>query len=373
MKVTTIPQQMNGATVTSNRILLYVPARGGSKGLPGKNLLKVGGASLVARALIAARRWRREAGVPLARIFLDTDDPSIADEGTRWGAWVPFLRPADLAQDHVATSDAVLAALDRLEATGTEVDTIVLLQPTSPLRAAEDIAACMAPYDQVARPSVITVVPAEHPPGLALRMHDDARLTWMTRPEGGIVRRQAFGSAWYASGAVYITSTDLLRRERAFVIDGVSWGVARPRAASLDVDTAEDLELANRMAWVSGPWDQASLSVLEVAEPAAYRTIDLPIALDLLDREGGASDTGLLLKADSVRGTSDLSPQVAIRLWRWATGTSIGWLHDDTDLAGTVAAVAGGAAFIGTVNMSEAGRQRLARLLTDLLARIGER
>ena len=95
--------------------LCLIPARGGSKGLPGKNLRPVGGISLVGRATLAAREFARLAGLAEVRVFVDTDDETIAEEARRWGASVPFLRPPELAGDTVPTVVSVIAALERLD------------------------------------------------------------------------------------------------------------------------------------------------------------------------------------------------------------------------------------------------------------------
>src|SRR5947208_752942 len=92
------------------RVLVHVPARGGSKGLPRKNLLPVAGASLVQRAVDTGRAFLEAERLP-GVVFVDTDDPAIALEGTRSGAQVPFLRPPELAADDTLTAQTVLHAL----------------------------------------------------------------------------------------------------------------------------------------------------------------------------------------------------------------------------------------------------------------------
>jgi CMP-N,N'-diacetyllegionaminic acid synthase len=105
------------------KILVVVAARGGSKGLPEKNLRRDG------------------------TVLVDTDSEEIAEEGRRWGATVPFLRPARLAGDEARMIDNVLHALDRIAEERGEHDTVVLLQPTSPLRDVEDVLACFRAFD----------------------------------------------------------------------------------------------------------------------------------------------------------------------------------------------------------------------------------
>lgn len=228
-------------------VLIVIPARGGSKGLPGKNLRCVGGVSLVGRAVYAARGFARLAGID-ATIFVDTDSAEIAEEGRRYGADVPFLRPAELAGDATSTSDSVLHAVQRLIARGVQVDVIVLLQPTSPLRTAEDIAACWKEFDRASAPSVISTVPVGHPPELSLRAGADGVLDWALGEPPHDIRRQAFRPATFPSGAVYVLTHELLRREGRFIVPGVTRSVLLPPAHSVDIDTADDLALAEALA-----------------------------------------------------------------------------------------------------------------------------
>jgi N-acetylneuraminate synthase len=217
-----------------------IPARGGSKGLRDKNLLPVGGVSLVGRAVLAAREFGRLAGLRDLPIVVDTDAEPIAEEARRWGATVPFLRPAELAGDTVSTAASSLAALERLESGGSDVGDVILLQPTSPLRSGSDILACWREYDARRTPSVISLVRTEHSPEIALRIEPSGAVQWHSGSEPPI-RRQDSPNAWWPSGAVYVISLGLLKRERRFIVPGVTHGVVLPRERSVDVDTAEDL------------------------------------------------------------------------------------------------------------------------------------
>ena len=234
-------------------MLLLVPARGGSKGIPGKNLQETDGVSLVGRAVISARRFLRETGLPDARVVVDTDMPAIETEARRWGAEVPFLRPENLAQDSTTTLASTLHLVDRLAESGWQPDTIVLLQPTSPLRSWNDIADCWSIFANSDRESVITVVEPGKPPQLAMRTDDDAVLNWLGEPPPANVRRQDLSHSVSPSGAVYITTVKALRERRAFVVPGVTVGVERCSVRSLDIDTPADLVAARRAAVLAAP------------------------------------------------------------------------------------------------------------------------
>jgi N,N'-diacetyllegionaminate synthase len=217
-----------------------IPARGGSKGLPGKNLRTVGGVSLVGRAVLSAREFARLVGAPDLLIMVDTDSEAIAGEARRWGGQVPFLRPAELAGDAVSTVDSTLAALERLERAGAEVGDVILLQPTSPLRSGADVLVCWRQYDRSRSPSIVSLVRSEHPPDIALERAKDGVVSWQSGREPPS-RRQDSAPSYLPSGSVYITSVALLRRERRFIVPGRTRGVILSPERSLDVDTEEDL------------------------------------------------------------------------------------------------------------------------------------
>lgn len=278
-----------------------IPARGGSKGLSGKNLRTVGGVSLVGRAVLSARDFTRLAGLRDLPIVVDTDSEAIAEEARRWGAQVPFLRPPELASDSTPTADSSLAALDRLAAGGTDVADVILLQPTSPLREGADVLACWHGYDRVRCPSVVSLTGTEHPPDVALTRMPSGAVTWSGGGEPAR-RRQDSADAYWPSGAVYVISLELLRRERKFIVPEVTRGVILPRERSVDVDSAEDLAEAEARleARPARPFSLGSRAVgaghpcLVIAEAGVNHNGDVEMAHRLVDV---AADSG----ADAVK------------------------------------------------------------------------
>jgi N,N'-diacetyllegionaminate synthase len=227
------------------RVLVIVPARGGSKGLPGKNVREVGGISLVGRAVRAAQAALRDLAGE-ARILLDTDSEEIAAEGRRHEAWVPFLRPATLAADDTPSMDNLLFALDRVAAAGGSPEWVVVLQPTSPLRSPADVRSCLDLAMRSGR-SVVSVCPTEHPAEQTLRLDGDGTLRWAwpaARPES---RRQDLPIGHRPNGAVYVASTETLRRRRTFFVEGETLGWEMPPERSIDVDGASDLAIAESL------------------------------------------------------------------------------------------------------------------------------
>ena len=295
-------------------VLIVVPARGGSKGLPGKNLKPVAGVSLVGRAVIAGREFAQRAGIN-ATVFVDTDSQDIADEGRRYGAVVPFLRPAELAVDTTSTSDSVLHAVSRFEAAGTPADAIVLLQPTSPLRVAEDIVRCWAAFDAESAPSVISTMPVGHPPELSLRTEANGVVNWALGEPPADTRRQAFRPSVLPNGAVYVLTLELLRRERRFIVPGVTRAVLMPPERSVDIDTAGDLAQAEALATQAavrpvaiGPMTVARDQCRIIADAGDVAAADAAIVRVLVDSaaDAGADAIRLFLSEPTAVGLANL-------------------------------------------------------------------
>src|SRR3990167_8107255 len=135
--------------IDGKKVLAVITARGGSKGLPRKNILEVGGRPMLAWSVDAA-----EKSSLLDRTILSSDDDEIIRVGREWGCDVPFKRPLELAHDETSTEHALIHALDHLEET---YDYIVLLQPTSPLREAQDIDNCITTCRRRGVPACVSV------------------------------------------------------------------------------------------------------------------------------------------------------------------------------------------------------------------------
>lgn len=276
-------------------LLCVIPARGGSKGLPGKNLRQVGGVSLVGRAVLAARAFLADAGIRDARVLVDTDDAAIAAEGCEWGADVPFLRAPALATDTASTVDTIFGLLDRLTPAPAADTIVVLLQPTSPLRTAEEIATCWRAVRDGAH-SAATVCPTQQPVDLALRVDYHGALEWLQGDADGRRRQETRGSV-HLTGAVYVTRVATLRSEERFVVAGKTRAVLMPRARAVDVDDADDLAAADAAAREARP-DVIRIGTqrvgdgapcLVIAEAGVNHNGDIALAHKLVD---AAADAG---------------------------------------------------------------------------------
>lgn len=219
--------------------LAIITARGGSKGVQGKNLRQVGGLSLVARAVIGAR----ESGV-CERIVVSSDDFLILEEARRHGA-EPIRRPVELAGDRARSIDAVLHALDVVAQEGGAAETVVLLQPTSPLRTAEDIRQAMALFRQIDSGSVISGCACEHHPLKTLVLRE-GRFEALMDPAHLETPRQQLPLAFRPNGAIYINRARDLRQLQTFMVPPIHLYLMDERR-SLDIDTEADLAWAEQL------------------------------------------------------------------------------------------------------------------------------
>ena len=198
--------------INGNRVLGLITARGGSKGLPGKNLRILCGKPLLA--------WTAEAGTGsryIDHLVLTTDSDEIANAGKALGIAVPFLRPPELATDTATSIDVAEHALQFLRDTGQEFDTLVLLEPTSPLRESKDIDLALEQMLACDAESVVSVCQAESThPAFMFRRGENARLE-SAQPGGfAALRRQDLEPMYFLEGTVYASRVQALLRERSF-------------------------------------------------------------------------------------------------------------------------------------------------------------
>ncbi|MGV8933487.1 MAG: cytidylyltransferase domain-containing protein [Gallionellaceae bacterium] len=210
-----------------------IPARGGSKGIPRKNIKLFAGKPLIVWTIEAALRSSM-----LDAVVVSTDDPEIADVARQAGAQVPFMRPSELALDQTPGLDPVLHALDQLP----QYDSVLLLQPTSPLRATEDIDACLRLATQQHARSVVSVSEADTHPYWTYRLTKDQALSRFVDAEP-IARRQDLPQAFALNGALYFADANWLRSSGSLVgTETLAYVMAKER--SVDLDTPLDWKLA---------------------------------------------------------------------------------------------------------------------------------
>ncbi|MCR5671741.1 MAG: acylneuraminate cytidylyltransferase family protein [Butyrivibrio sp.] len=214
-------------------VLAIVPARGGSKGIPGKNIIEVAGKPLVAYTLDAAKKSSF-----IDYVLVSTDSEEIAEVSKEYGAQVPFLRPAELATDTAKTSDAIFHAVKEMENLGRSFDAVVLLQPTSPLRTGSDIDAAIELFFEEGERSVVSVSEAEINPVLIRRVVDGKAVPILNTTS--TVRRQDFEKFYRVNGAIYVNKASEISRDTSFNDNELAFVMEKNHC--LDIDTMEDLE-----------------------------------------------------------------------------------------------------------------------------------
>ena len=224
------------------QVLAFVPARGGSKGIHKKNLAPLMGKPLIQYTLEAAM-----GSSYLSDIFVSTDDDQIAEVCNRTGVDVPYRRPSELARDSALAIDAVLHGLDWLHDRGNaRPDSVLLLQPTSPLRTAMDIDAAIEQFLSCRSHSLISVHRSiEHPYHSVKR--SDAGWKYLVRPDPSDtnMRRQDFeGDYFTINGAIFLAKTELLYQKRTFIIEDETTLYSMDHERCIDIDDPSDLKRA---------------------------------------------------------------------------------------------------------------------------------
>lgn len=224
------------------RVLGIVPARAGSKGVPGKNIRPLAGRPLLEYAAQVATA----AGV-FDRVILSTDSTEIADVGRGAGLEVPFLRPAALAQDDTPMLPVLQHALSALAADGWIPDIIVLLQPTSPLRRPDHIRSAVRLLQETGADSIVSVVelPRHLSPDYVMRIEDGTLRPFL--PDGlRVTRRQDARAAYVRDGTVYAFRRDTLERF-GDIYGSDCRPLLLPAAESLTIDSWDDWQAAERL------------------------------------------------------------------------------------------------------------------------------
>jgi CMP-N,N'-diacetyllegionaminic acid synthase len=219
--------------IDNKRVLAIVPARGGSKGVPRKNIRVVAGEPLIGWTIRPALASRY-----IDRIIVSSEDDEICAIAARYGSDLPLKRPAEFATDDASSLDVVLHALDA----SPNYDIGVLLQPTSPLRRTDDIDDCISLMVKHYAASCMAVTEATENPYWMYRVSMDGRLSPLMRDDLRFSRRQDQPRLYLPNGALYAFQPDWLRRGRHFVDDNTI-AYVMPAERSLDIDTEADMIL----------------------------------------------------------------------------------------------------------------------------------
>ena len=223
--------------------LVIIPARGGSKGIPRKNIKHLAGRPLIAYSIDCARAVACDD----RHIILSTDDDEIAQVASDFSSLaVPYRRPAELATDTAGSRELIIDAMDWAEASGIEYDCVVLLQPTSPLRTAEDVSEALARYTPDLDMVVTVTEAATNPYYNCFEADDETGFLTISKGPGTYTRRQDAPKAWEYNGAVYVINPRSIRR---YALGEMPRRLPSPmpRERSVDLDTPTDWLVAEAL------------------------------------------------------------------------------------------------------------------------------
>ncbi|WP_078125506.1 cytidylyltransferase domain-containing protein [Leptospira alexanderi] len=232
------------------KLLTVIPARGGSKRLPGKNIRILGNKPLIAWSIEVVKQ------IPeICDILVSTDDEKIAEIAKKFGAFVPWLRPADLATDTSSSIDVVLHTLNWYEKEKQEVDGVILLQPTSPFRRKESIRKGVEIFLKNEKKStVLGVSPANPHPMWCFKLENGSLKPFCG--DGGLhLRSQDLPPAYFVDGSFYLTPKIHLKEKRTFYTEIVVPLITRYEEESLDIDTESDWKWAEGILKETNSWE----------------------------------------------------------------------------------------------------------------------
>jgi N-acylneuraminate cytidylyltransferase/CMP-N,N'-diacetyllegionaminic acid synthase len=221
-------------------ILAIIPARGGSKGIPRKNLYPLAGKPLIAWTIETALKCKL-----LNRVIVSTEDPEIASISQKYGAEVPFLRPLELAGDETPGIAPLIHAITWLKDNDDYIpDLVLLLQPTSPLREVQDITKAITIFNYSRGESVVSVTLSQSHPHWMKQITDEGHLINFVGDIKSPSRRQDLSPVYSLNGAIYLIKHDLLLSSHSF-FTGRTYGYVMPPERSLDIDTEWDMYIAD--------------------------------------------------------------------------------------------------------------------------------
>lgn len=226
------------------KYLFFIPARGGSKGIHKKNLKKISGHPLLFYTLREVLRVSERDS-----IFLSTDSQDILDYGALYGLTLDYQRPSKLSDDSSQVVDAVIDALDWLHVRNMHFGAVVVLQPTSPLRTAEDIGNAINFFEETQASSLLSVHKLEEHPFENIKMLN-GMWNYCEKPENKVNKRQDYSNTYFhINGAIYIATVDFIREKRSLVEEGKSAIFVMPRKRGFDLD---ELDQIAHLEWLLG-------------------------------------------------------------------------------------------------------------------------
>ncbi len=215
-------------------MVTIIPARGGSRGLPGKNIKMLLGKPMIAYTIEAAQKSKY-----VSEIIVSTDSEEIAEIATKYGAKCPFLRPKELASDESLAIETYKYVVNRLNSEGGKIKEFVVLQPTSPLRQHTDIDNAIELFYEKKADSVVSYTPEKHPIAWHKYLGEENKFIDIFQSE--IKNRQDYKTSYYPNGAVYVFKFEIIKEGKYYTDNSYAYIMDYDR--SVDIDTIEDFEL----------------------------------------------------------------------------------------------------------------------------------
>lgn len=217
----------------NHKILAIIPARGGSKGVPRKNIRELAGKPLIAWTINEAKKSNY-----ITQTILTSEDPEIIEVAKQYGCEVPFVRPLALAQDDTPGIDPVLHAIEQCPG----FDYVVLLQPTSPLRTVEDIDGCIEKALQYQADFCVSVTEPEKSPYWMYQINDNEVMEPLLELDNLPSRRQKLQKVYALNGAVYVAKIEKLKEKKTF-LPPKTLAFIMEKEHSIDIDTEWDFNI----------------------------------------------------------------------------------------------------------------------------------
>ncbi|EDS76843.1 MULTISPECIES: cytidylyltransferase domain-containing protein [Clostridium] len=221
----------------NKKILAIIPARGGSKGIPHKNIMKICDKPLISYSIEAAKKSKY-----IDYILVSTDDVDIKEVSLNYGAKVPFLRPNEISTDRAKSIDVVLHGINYLKEHNDNFEYVVLLQPTSPLRTSKDIDDAIKNIIESDKDSLISVCECSENP-ILMRTIEKEKLKPILEFNGDNLRRQELPTFYVFNGAIYINKVYMLQNKKEF-IDENTIPFIMDSKKSIDIDNMIDAKIA---------------------------------------------------------------------------------------------------------------------------------
>jgi CMP-N,N'-diacetyllegionaminic acid synthase len=219
-------------------VIAIIPARGGSKGLPGKNIRPLLGKPLIGWSIEQAF-----ASKYIDEVVVSSDCPEIIEISRKFGANVPFKRPAKLASDNSTTIDVLIHCLDWFEEKNKSFDILVLLEPTSPIREVSDIDNSLRILISKEQGSVVSVCKTEgQNPAFCFKKNDDSKINPYLEIQPTNLRRQEIEPVYFLDGTIYSSFTSSLRNQKSFY-HNCTFGFEVPKWKSLEIDDIVDFSM----------------------------------------------------------------------------------------------------------------------------------